>query len=332
LNSPTESGRAAATAVLVTGASGFVGRHVVERLERLGYPVIVAARPGRPPAGERNSIAFDLRTPQALAPDALRGVKVIVHAAARVHVMQPGPEDARAFHQQNVDATLHLARVARRAGVERFVFVSSIKVHGERSASAPFVATDRPAPLDDYGRSKLVAEVGLARIAADTGLEVVVVRPPLVYGAGVGGNFRRLLEWVNRGVPLPFGGVRNARSLVSVWNLADLLARAALHPAAAGHTFLVADGPPVSTPALVEGLAAAMGRPSRLVRVPMPLLRAAAVLLGRSGELQRLCGSLVVADGPTREILGWTPPIPQEEALRLTAESYMRQQASSRYG
>lgn len=252
----------------------------------------------------------------------LNGVDCVVHLAARAHVMDDSaPEPLAAYREVNVAGTRRLAEQAAAAGVRRLVMVSSIKVNGERTApGAPFLFSDPPAPEDAYGLSKWEAEQALWLVAAETGLEVVVVRPPLVYGPGARGNFQRLLRWVARGLPLPLGAVENRRSLVALDNLVDLLRVCIDHPAATGQTFLVSDGEDLSTPELIRRLAAAMGRKPRLLPVPPALLRLGGWLLGRSGEVARLLGSLQVDIAHTREILGWTPPISVQEGLRRTVE------------
>mgnify|MGYP001815232946 CR=1 FL=1 len=255
--------------------------------------------------------------------DGLRGVNAVVHLAGRAHVMHDTAVDPeRAFHEANVAATRHLARQAAAAGVRRFVFVSSIKVNGERTARRPFTELDEAAPEDAYARSKWAAELALQEIAAGTGMEIAIVRPPLVYGPGVRANFLRLMRLVERGVPLPLSGVRNRRSLVSVWNLCDLLSLCARHPAAAGETFLVSDREDLSTPELVHALADGLGRRARLFPFPVAALRAAAGLLGRAEMLDRLVDSLQVDCDKAAGLLDWRPCVPVREGLRRTAAWY----------
>jgi nucleoside-diphosphate-sugar epimerase len=258
---------------------------------------------------------------------ALQDVEVVIHLAARVHVMQDTSADPLAeFRKVNVQGTENLARQAARAGVRRLVYVSSIKVNGEgTSGSQGYSECDMPAPQDAYGISKWEAEQALHRVAQETGLEVVVVRPPLVYGPGVKGNFISLLAAVGKGIPLPLSGADNARSLVYVGNLADALIACATHPAAAGQTYLVSDGTAVSTATLVEKIAGALDRRSRSFYFPPVLMRAAAALLGRSAQIDRLFGSLRVDDEKIRRELGWVPPYTLEQGLRATAEWYRGQ-------
>lgn len=239
---------------------------------------------------------------------ALSGCKAVVHLAARVHVMHDTATDPLSLYRTtNTDATLNLARQAAQAGVKRFVFISSIKVNGE-GREAAYRETDAPAPEDAYAISKWEAEQGLHRIAAETGLEVVVLRPPLVYGPGVKANFRRLLDTVARGWPLPLGAIENRRSLLYLGNFVDAIRVCLEHPAAAGQTFLLDDGQPVSTPELIRGVAQAMGRPARLLAVPAGVLEFAGLLLGKRAAVKRLTGSLWVDSSLIRSRLGWTPP------------------------
>ena len=256
--------------------------------------------------------------------DALRGVDTVIHLAARVHVMKDKAADPLTeFVKVNLYGTANLAQQAARAGVKRLVFVSSVKVNGEQTTEArPFAETDEPDPQDPYAVSKLQAEQVLQRISGETGLEVVIVRPPLVYGPGVKGNFFRLLAAIDKGIPLPLAGAHNLRSLVYVGNLVDALIACATHPAAAGQTYLVSDGEDVSTAMLVENIAKALGRNSRSFYFPPGLLRAASTLLGRAEQMDRLFGSLRVNDQKIRSELGWTPPYTLEQGLRATADWY----------
>lgn len=236
------------------------------------------------------------------------------------------PDPLAAYRRSNVDGTLHLARSAVAAGCRRFVFISSIKVNGEATAPGlPFNETSVPAPCDPYGVSKLEAEQGLFALAAETGLEVVVVRPPLVYGPGVKANFRSMMGWLLRGIPLPFGAIDNRRSLVSVGNLADLVVCCATHPAAAGQVFLAGDGEDVSTTMLLRRVAAALGRSARLLPVPSKWICATANVLGRQALAIRLCGSLQVDISKARTVLGWQPPESLDEGLRKAAADFLAQ-------
>lgn len=257
---------------------------------------------------------------------ALDGVDSVVHLAARVHVMQDTASDPLAeFRRVNVAGTLNLARQAALAGVRRLVFVSSVKVNGEGTMPGrPYTADDVPAPLDAYGVSKHEAEVGLREIAKATGLEITIIRPVLVYGPGVGANFLAMMRWLYRGVPLPLGAIHNRRSLIAVDNLADLILTCLDHPGAANQVFLASDGEDVSTTELLRRTAQALGKPERLLPVPVPLLNLAARLLGKQDFAQRLCGSLQVDIGKTRAMLEWTPPLSLQAGLVLAAQDFVR--------
>jgi nucleoside-diphosphate-sugar epimerase len=249
---------------------------------------------------------------------ALDGVDAVVHAAAHVHVMHPGPADLAAFERVNVQGTARLAERAAAAGVRRFVCLSSIMVNGTDSGARPFQASDVPRPANAYARSKLAAEEALVAIAAGTALGVAIVRPPLVYGTGVGGNFARLLRWSRRGWPLPLASIDNRRSLVSVWNLADFILLLLWHPRATGRVWLVCDGEDVSTPELLRRSARALGRRARLVPVPAALLNLTARLVGLQSEMQRLTGSLTVDCGAALRELDWRAPLSLDAGLART--------------
>jgi nucleoside-diphosphate-sugar epimerase len=312
--------------VLVTGANGFVGKALCEALSRR-YEVRGAIRK----LGEGCSLDVTEVVPGSLSADfdwtdALVGVSVVVHCAARVHVMnEKTANPLTEFRRDNVDGALRLGRQAAEAGVRRFVFVSSIKVNGEHSRPGqPFTAEQLPAPVDPYGASKCEAEARLHELANETGIDVVIVRPPLVYGPGVKANFLAMMRWLQRGVPLPLGGVNeNRRSLVFIDNLVELIVTCIDHPAAANQTFLVSDGEDLSTAELLRRMAAALGRPVRLIPVPAGLITLGAKLIGCKGIAERLCGSLQVDIGKTRELLGWMPPVSVDEGLRRTAEHWL---------
>ncbi len=263
-----------------------------------------------------------------LSPDtdwttALEGCDVVIHLAARVHVMNDSASDPlAAFRAVNVDATLNLARQALAKGIKRFIFVSSIKVNGEETTIQPFTAFDEPAPVDPYGQSKLEAEIALQELGKATGMEVVIVRPPLVYGPGVRANFRRLMQLVKTGVPLPLGAIHNCRSMVALDNLVDLLMLCAWHPAAAGQVFMVSDDHDVGISELLRMLAAAMGRRSWLLPLPAGLIANAAAVFGKSAVASRLLGSLQVDINHTKSTLQWQPPVSMEAALKKTVADY----------
>jgi Nucleoside-diphosphate-sugar epimerases len=257
--------------------------------------------------------------------EALQGAETVIHLAARVHVMRESAGDPLAeFRRVNTSGTQTLARQAARAGVRRFVYLSSIKVNGEETRPGrPFTEYDQPAPMDPYGVSKCEAEVALRDVARETGMEVVIVRPPLVYGPGVRANFRRLMQLLCRGVPLPLGAIHNRRSLVGLDNLVDLIVTCLRHPAAADQTFLAGDGEDLSTTQLLRRLAQALGFQARLVPVPATILRLAFTMLNQRGAGQRLCGSLQVDISKAREVLNWKPPLSVDEALRRVAIDFL---------
>ena len=304
--------------VLLTGASGFIGQALSRRLCADGYLVTTLSRDLLSTVGE--SCAHQKQANQQ-ARSLLVDQDLVVHLAARVHVMHETTTNPLAeFRRVNVQGTLNLARQAAAAGVRRFVFISSVKVNGESTQTGvPFTADDTPAPLDAYGVSKREAEQGLRELAVQTGMEVVIIRPPLVYGPGVKANFATMMRWLQRGVPLPLGAIHNQRSLVAIDNLVDLILLCLTHPAAAHQTFLVSDGEDVSTTALLRRMGQAMGHPARLIPVPSGMLKLAGALVGKSDVVQRLCGSLQVDIAKTRDILGWTPPVSLDEGLRRAA-------------
>lgn len=308
--------------VLITGANGFVGRALCAELLRYGYSVRGALRQsnGRPALTEGvESLVVGTINATTDLKVALVGCAVVVHLAARVHVMNDRASDPLAeFREVNTEGTLNLARQAAQAGVKRFIFISTIKVNGE-GRDAPYRETDAAAPEDAYAISKWEAEQGLRQIAADTGLEVVILRPPLVYGPGVKANFQRLLHTVARGWPLPLGEIRNRRSLLYLGNFVDAIRLCVEHPAAAGQTFLLDDGEAVSTPELIRALARAMGRSARLLAVPVGVLKFAGALFGKHAAVARLTGSLYVDSSAIRSRLSWVPPFSMEAGLEATA-------------
>lgn len=315
--------------VLVTGATGFVGHAVVGKLAVDGsFDGVVAAVRRDDVSWPKGVMPVDVGDllPTTDWSEALHGVDAVVHCAARVHVMQEDAIDPlQAYREVNVKGTLNLACQAAQAGVSRFVFVSSIKVNGEATQPGQtFSADDLPSPLDPYGASKLEAEIGLREIEAQTGVEVVIVRPPLVYGPGVKANFAAMMRWVAWGIPLPLGAIHNARSMVALDNLVDLLVTCIKHPAAAGKTFLVSDGEDVSTTQLLHRTAWAMGERALLLPVPAYWLEMVAALLGKRAIAQRLLGSLQVNMDKTRSILGWAPPMTLDQGLKKAIEGLKR--------
>lgn len=309
---------------LVTGASGFVGSALCTELLRRGHPVRAALRSTNSGLNDCEREVVGAINGETDWSAALCGVYAVIHLAARVHVMQDDSADPLAeFCKVNAAGTENLARQAVAVGVKRFVYVSSIKVNGEATcAEEKFSEVDIPSPQDPYGVSKWEAEQALHRVAAETGLEVVIVRPPLVYGAGVKGNFAQMLKVLARGLPLPLASVDNRRSLIYVGNLVDTLILCATHPAAAGQTYLVSDGEDVSTPELLCQLGVAMGCPARLFACPAALLKLAGRLTGKGDQVERLLGSLQVDSSKIRRELEWIPPFTLEYGLRTTAEGY----------
>ncbi len=315
------------TSLLLTGSTGFLGAALVDCLiDDARYQLVVAVR------RERENIASGLQS--ILVGDleastdwtlALSDVEVVIHTAACVHVIHDSTNDALIeFRRINVEGTLNFARQAAAAGVKRFIFISSIKVNGENTPlNQPYTSEDTPAPVDPYGVSKCEAEDGLRRLAQKTGMEVVIIRPPLVYGVGVKANFLTMMRWLNKGIPLPLGAIHNKRSLVALDNLVDLIVTCIDHFAAANQTFLVSDGEDLSTTELLQHMAVALGRPVRLLPVHAGLLKAGAMLLGKSEAAQRLLGSLQVDISKTKEMLSWTPQISVNEALKKTAEDFL---------
>lgn len=301
--------------IAVSGATGFVGQALCSHLLAHDHAVVPVVRHASGLAGEVIVGNIDGATDWQ---PALSGCDAVVHLAARVHVMDDTTQNPLALYRAtNTYATLNLARQAAQAGVKRFVFISTIKVNGE-GRDTPYRETDVPAPEDAYAISKWEAEQGLRQIAADTGLEVVILRPPLVYGPRVKANFQRLIHIVNRGWPLPLGAIRNRRSLLYLGNFVDAIRLCVEHPAAAGQTYLLDDGQVVSTPELIRAVARAMGRPSRLLVVPVSLLRFAGKLLGKRAAVDRLTGSLYVDSSAIRSRLGWVPPFSMEAGLSAT--------------
>lgn len=300
--------------VLVTGASGFVGRALCPALGAAGHSVLRAVRRDD---GQPGTVVSGDLGPSCEWFERVECPDVIVHLAARVHQMNERHDDAERLHQQaNAQGTLALASLARERGVRRFVFVSSVKVNGE-GRSQPYRADDIPRPADAYARSKADAEAGLMQIAAQGGMEVVIIRPPLVYGPGVGGNFGSLLKWVRRGYPLPLASVTgNRRSLVAIDNLVSLIVLCIDHPSAVGAIWMVSDDQDVSTAELLQRMAAALGRPARLWPLPPAVLELFAVICGKRAAMVRLCGNLSVDVSVTRRTLGWSPVVSLDEGLR----------------
>lgn len=324
------------TLVLVTGATGFVGRALSLGLLSSGIFVRAAARAGSPlqlpfAPGLERAIVGDLGANTNWS-SALTNVDCVIHCAAQTPVTDADSGDLlESYRTINVEGTRRLAEQAATVGIKRFVYLSSIKVNGESTdgAQKPFGAAQRSifrgvdgsarddvVPKDAYGISKWEAERALWDVSARTGMEVVVVRLPLVFGPGVKGNLERLLKLVRLGVPLPLGAVKNKRSFIGLDNLVDFLIRCVNHPAAAGQTFLASDGEDLSTADLLRHFGAVMGRSARLFPVPVSLLRLAGSILGKRAEIDRLVGSLQIDSSHTRQVLGWTPPVSVQEGIR----------------
>ena len=320
------------TRVLVTGAAGFVGRALCAALREAGHEVVATTRG----MAEPWTSGLEVHPISDIGPDtdwsgALAGVDAVAHLAARVHVMEERhAQPLAAYRRVNALGTRRLAEAAAANGVGRVVFLSTVKVNGETSGSTPFRESDRPAPGDDYALSKWEGEQALAEVAARTGLETVVLRPPLVYGPGVKGNFLRLLELCQRAPPLPLGAASNRRSLIFLGNLVNAVSVCLRRPEAAGQTYLVRDGEDVSTAQLIRRVGAAMGRPARLFPVPGVLLRLAGHLTGKSGTVGRLLGSLAVDDGKIRAHLGWTAPFTMAQGLAETVSWFASRRTQDR--
>ena len=315
------------TRVLVTGASGFVGRAVCERALNLGMDVKGSHRS----LSSRSLVPADIEKIQipSITADtdwssALVRVDVVIHLAGRVHVTSDGVRDPlTTYREVNTAGTERLARMAVAAGVRRFVYVSSIKVNGEQTFGLPFTEVDFPRPQDPYAISKWEAEQALHRVEAETELEIVILRPPLVYGRNVGANFLRLLRLVQKVIPLPLASVSNRRSLIYVKNLADAILIVATHPKMAGRTFLVSDGEDVSTPELIQCIANAMNLQARMFPFPPSWLNAVGSLVGRSAEADRLLSSLQIDSTKIRSESGWMPPYTMVQGLKETVDWYL---------
>ena len=312
--------------VLVTGATGFVGTALVSRLVdsgRFGVRAAVRRESGELLAVVEQVVAGNL-TPNTDWQQALVGVDAVVHLAARVHVMNDTASDPlSAFRQVNVAGTERLARIAATKGVKRFVYISSVKVNGE-SCEKPFTEQSIPAPEDPYGVSKWETEQILHRVAEETGLEVVILRPPLVYGPGVKANFLSLFKIVDRGIPLPLAGINNQRSLIYLENLVDAIIKCIEHPNAANQTFLLSDGQDVSTPELIRMIASAMGKKPRLAPCPPVVLKFLGKLTGKSLEVKRLIGSLQIDNSKIKKVLNWQRPFTMEEGIAETVKWYLK--------
>lgn len=308
--------------ILITGGTGFLGKALVCNIltdERMNVVSAVRKLSEQLPSEAEQTVVGDLlaKTDYAYV---LKNIDVIVHTAARVHVMEENVADPLAeFRKVNVEGTLNLARQAAEAGVKRFVFISSIKVNGESTVEGqPFTPDNTYITTDPYGVSKREAEQGLLALAQETGLEVVMIRPPLVYGPGVKANFLKMIQTIQKGVPLPLGAIHNQRSLIALDNIVDFIVLCMHHPKAANQTFLISDGEDVSTSDLLRKVGKALGKPARLMPVPVGLMRFVAKLLGKQAVAERLFGSLQVDSSKARDLLGWKPVVSMDEQLKKT--------------
>ena len=307
--------------VVVTGASGFVGKSLTAQFLRRKHFVRAVARSKGAAIEGTEVVAVGDIDGETKWSEALNNVDTVIHLAARVHVMTEHSASSLAeFRKVNVEGTRHLAESAARANVKRLVYVSSVKVNGEQTTS-PYNELDLPNPQDAYGVSKWEAEQALYKISAETGLEVVVVRSPLVYGAGVKGNFSHMIRVLKKGIPLPFASVKNLRSLIYVENLVDALILSATHPKAAGQTYLVSDGQDISTPDLLRKLSSLLGKPAKLLPCSPIFMRLAGRLFGKSGQVDKLVGSLQIDSSKIRRELGWKPPFTLDEGLHATVSN-----------
>lgn len=314
---------------LVTGSNGFIGSSLVTKLAENGHTVRCAARKLSNLSDAGSEVAYDHVSVGSIDSStdwtkALQNIDSVVHLAARVHVMTEFSRDPLSeFCKVNLGGTVRLAEQAVESGVKRFVYVSTIKVNGEKTGERSFTIYDKAKLTDPYGLSKAKSEYQLLKIAANSDMEVVIVRPPLVYGPGVGGNFLRLIKIIECGVPLPLGSIRNLRSMISIDNITDFLALCLKHPKAAGNIFLVSDGVDWSTPMLIRSIASYMGVQVRLFPFPLLLLRLAGRISGQLGAVNRLCDSLEVDISRTCELLDWTPPQLPEEGIRQAVNWYL---------
>ena len=301
--------------IVVTGATGFVGRVAIRTLVAAGHDLRLAVRTPLPQPGLDQVVVGDIG-PHTDWSRAVAGADSVVHLAARVHVMRDHAGGADEFRRVNTDGTLQLARAAGAAGARRFVFLSTIKVNGEATTDRAFRPDDVPHPTDPYGQSKFDAEQGLLSMP---GIDPVVIRPPLVHGPGAKGNLERFCRLARSGLPVPFGAIDNHRDLVGVENMASLIETCLQHPAAPGQVFLVADGEPLSTPELYRMFAASLGRSARMIAVPVSLMHAVARPLGFGGEIDRLTQLLRLDISHTRDVLGWTPPVTAQSGIAAMA-------------
>jgi UDP-glucose 4-epimerase len=315
--------------IFVTGATGFVGRHLVRHLLDREHSVTSAVRVSGSALAGSEELVIGSIGPDSDWSGLLQGHDVVIHLAARVHVMNDTSEDPlEEFRRVNAQGAETLARAAAEQAVSRFVFLSSIKVNGEGTSGTPYTAHDEPDPADPYGLSKLEAEVALEGLHRETGLDVVIARTPLVYGPGVGGNFIKMLDLAARELPLPLARVRNRRTMTSIWNLVDLLERAASEPEAANALVLAGDGFSPSTPEMFREISSALGKKSRLFPFPVGMLKFAGAITGRSAVINRLVGSLEMETGSCSTAWVWRPVVSFQDSMRRTAHWYASEESA----
>lgn len=312
--------------ILLTGATGFVGSAVLQRIVADQHcDLTIAVRKSIAVADAVRVVQVADLTAQTDWSEALQGVNVVIHAAARAHVLVENAADPLIeFRKTNVEGALALAQQALAAGVKRFVFISSIGVNGAGTGMHPFSEISEPAPHAPYAVSKLEAEIALQKLCANSAMELVIIRPPLVYASNAPGNFARLLNIAAKGLPLPFARVKNQRSMIALENLVDFILCSVSHPKAANEIFLISDQESISTPQMLRCLSQGMGKRMLLLPVPVSLMRFAAKLVGREALFNQLCGSLEVDSSKARNLLGWTPPIAVKDAMRKTAQAYLK--------
>lgn len=318
--------------ILVTGASGFVGLALCSALaNQFPSRFTVRKKSSSSLFGNLDLHEASLSSDQDWS-SIVSGVSVIVHCAARVHVMKDKPTDALAdFRHINVDGTLNLALQAAKAGVKRFIFISSIGVNGAETFTQSFTPCDMPSPVTPYAISKYEAEIGLLDLANNTKMEVVIIRPPLIYGPNAPGNFLRLMKLISLGIPLPLKGAsHNKRSFIYIDNLINFIIQCIAHPLAANQVFLVSDGDDVSTASLIKKIGFALGKPTQLIFMPFVLLSLIGKLTGKSENINQLFGSLQVDIEKTKYLLGWEPPVTLDEGIRTTASDWLKKKQSKR--
>lgn len=315
--------------VLVTGATGFIGSRIIELLDSSEqFTPIAAVRLKHTKSLKKvHTVLVDELGPETYWENALEDIHVVIHTAARAHIINDEIKNPISeFRKVNVAGTLNLAREAANLGIKRFIFLSSIGVNGINN-NTPFTEQDTPAPIQDYACSKFEAEQGLIKIAESTEMDIVIIRPPLVYGPNAPGNFKTLMRWMNKNIPLPLGAIHNKRSFVALDNLVDLILTCIEHPAAANQIFLVADGEDLSTTELLNRVAKMLGKKPRLLPVNEKLLEFVLNLIGKKALAQRLCGSLQVDISKTKKLLNWSPPLSFDEELSKTAQQFLESQS-----